>query len=230
MKCRECGFVFFDKRDRCPKCGTLITEMEDKVKIKIKDETTKNETSIPLFKRDETTEIEEETAGSYVTDESTAIKEEMKIERETRTKRIYRREDVEATVGMRVLGTFIDECVIAFIFVCAIWFPFYLSSGRMFPASFSVVSWWSGLLILIHLFYYPLLHSLSKSSIGKMVAGIKVVHSDVEHPSFYFFFVKTLLGIIFTFVCFINCIYAFFNADRLLLHDVLLGFRYVEAD
>lgn len=228
MRCKSCGFVFFDKREKCPKCGTALIKLEE---VNTKDDYKETDVTIPLFEKDDKTDVKEDTI-SYIKRDTTSARRELKKVKDTemRTRKIHRRVESHPPFSMRVLGTLIDEIILLFIFLIAVWLPFYISTQKVFPSHLTIAVWWTIMGMVVHIFYYPFAHYFSHSSFGKMVVGIKIMHGQKEFPSLFLFFVKTLFGVIFTVVCFINWIYTFFNVERLPLQDVLLGFKYVETD
>lgn len=202
MRCKKCGYVFFEETSVCPKCDAEI-DMDD------------NEETMPLFIEDETSTQKNSTKSSI---EVPLEKEPAKFE-----KRIL----ISAPLGIRAMASGIDILIAFFISLLTTWIPYYLAGGS--SISSPQILFWSIIFFLETILYFSLSHYLIKSSIGKSIFEIEVSAYDKE-LSFGLCLLKSLLGFLLTLPLFLTWIYTFVNEDEVPLHDALLGVLSVEKE
>jgi len=214
MRCKKCGYVFFEETSVCPKCNSELDEAEEDTLL-LEDEET--EEPVPVFVKDERA-AKDEKRKTKPTTLKLPFEEETKIE-----KRIL----IPAPIGIRAGACSIDLLIVLVIGLLTTLVPYYSAGGG--EISILQVILWGVIFLFEAILYFSLSHYLMGSTIGKAFFEIEISTYDKE-LSFHLCLLKSFFGFILTLPFFLTWIYSLINEDEIPLHDALLGVLSIEKE
>jgi uncharacterized RDD family membrane protein YckC/RNA polymerase subunit RPABC4/transcription elongation factor Spt4 len=214
MRCKKCGYVFFEETSSCPKCGADIDEVEEETLL-IEDEET--EETAPLF-------IEAERTGKSERKKTTPTPLQLPFEEETK---IEKRILIPAPIGIRAGASLIDFVIVVAIGLLTTLIPYYACGGG--KVTILQVIFWIVVFILETIIYFSLFHYLMGSTLGKSFFEIEIAAQDKE-LNFPLCLLKSILGFILTLPFFLTWIYSLINEEEVPLHDAMLGVLSIEKE
>jgi uncharacterized RDD family membrane protein YckC len=214
MRCKKCGYVFFEETSVCPKCNSELDESEEATILLEEEET---EEPAPVFVEAERT-TKDERKKTKPTTLNLPFEEETKIE-----KRVL----IPAPIGIRAAACAIDILIVFAISFLTVPLPYYLSGGS--SVSIFEIFTWCIIFLLEAILYFALSHYFMASTLGKIFFEIEISTYDKE-LSFHFCLLKSILGFILSIPFFLTWIYSLINEDEIPLHDALLGVFSIEKE
>jgi len=214
MRCKKCGYVFFEETSSCPKCGAEIDETDEETLLFEEEEA---EETAPVFIDTERTKNAEK-KKTKPTPLQLPFEEETKIE-----KRIL----IPAPVGIRAGASLIDFLIVVAIGLLTTLIPYYSCGGG--KVTILQLIFWSVVFILETILYFSLFHHLMGSTPGKSFFEIEISAHNKE-LTFPLCLLKSILGFLLTIPFFLTWIYSLINEDEVPLHDALLGVLSIEKE
>lgn len=218
MRCKNCGYVFFDDVPRCPKCDAELEEKDEETLLMDED----TEGPEPWF-------IEERSNQKQRSKEEKKTPVELKLPLESTTRKIEERRELPASLGLRCAAAFLDLFFITLVSSLTTLLPYQLGGGK--AANLPEALPYCLILFSIQiLLYFSLFHFLTSTTPGKAIFEIEIERNGERSIPFHLSFLKSMLGFLLTLPLFLTWIYALIGEEEVPLHDRILGTASVEME